>query len=128
MTITATADLAKRTLGRADTNRYPVNTQAGKAIYALKPVSFRYHKQYDATQTIAFGLIGEEVAEVNSDLLGTQSRLTAQICSLRTNQRDDSQMSSSKNTAQAKSRIAKSRSRRRRLQNQDLKFGIWLQY
>ena len=101
-------------LGRANvaSRRYKrISSQhkTSEAIYALKPVSFRYHKQYDATQTIAFGLIGEEVAEVNSDLLGTQSRLTAQICSLRTNQRDDSQMSSSKNTAEAKSRIAKSR-------------------
>ena len=43
---------------------------ASEAIYALKPVSFRYHKQYDATQTIAFGLIAEEVAEVNPDLVG----------------------------------------------------------
>jgi hypothetical protein len=33
-------------------------------------VSFRYHKQYDQTQTIAFGLIAEEVAEVNPDLVG----------------------------------------------------------
>jgi hypothetical protein len=33
-------------------------------------VSFRYHKQYDATQSIAFGLIAEEVAEVYPDLVG----------------------------------------------------------
>ena len=38
--------------------------EASEAIYALKPVSFRYHKQYDVTQTLAFGLIAEEVAEV----------------------------------------------------------------
>jgi hypothetical protein len=43
---------------------------ASEAIYELKPVSFRYHKQYDQTQTIAFGLIAEEVAEVNPDLVG----------------------------------------------------------
>jgi hypothetical protein len=43
---------------------------ASEAIYALKPVSFRYHKEYDASQTIAFGLIAEEVAEVNPDLVG----------------------------------------------------------
>ena len=41
-----------------------------EAIYALKPVSFRYHKQYDATQAIAFGLIAEQVAEVHPDLVG----------------------------------------------------------
>jgi Chaperone of endosialidase len=43
---------------------------ASEAIYALNPVSFRYHKQYDQTQTIAFGLIAEEVAEVCPDLVG----------------------------------------------------------
>ena len=43
---------------------------ASEAIYELKPVSFRYHEQYDRTQTIAFGLIAEEVAEVHPDLVG----------------------------------------------------------
>jgi Chaperone of endosialidase len=43
---------------------------ASEAISALKPVSFRYHKQYDQTQTIAFGLIAEEVAKANPDLVG----------------------------------------------------------
>ena len=43
---------------------------ASEAISALKPVSFRYHKQYDQTQTIAFGLIAEEVADANPDLVG----------------------------------------------------------
>ena len=63
-------------LGRANisSRRYkhdiqPIHT-AREAIYALKPVSFRYHKQYDRTQTMAFGLIAEEVAEVNPDLVG----------------------------------------------------------
>jgi septal ring factor EnvC (AmiA/AmiB activator) len=43
-------------------------------LYALKPVSFRYNKEYDATQTAAFGLIAEEVAEVYPDLVGRNSR------------------------------------------------------
>jgi endosialidase-like protein len=43
---------------------------ASETIYQLSPVSFRYHKQYDRTQTISFGLIAEEVAEVNPDLVG----------------------------------------------------------
>jgi len=62
-------------LGRANVSsrRYkhdiqPMHT-ASEAIYGLKPVSFRYHKQYDPTQTIAFGLIAEEVAEVHPDLV-----------------------------------------------------------
>jgi len=44
--------------------------RASEALYALKPVSFRYHREYDATQALAFGLIAEEVAEVYPDLVG----------------------------------------------------------
>jgi hypothetical protein len=63
-------------LGRANVSsrRYKHDIQpmhkASEAIYALKPVSFRYHKEYDQTQTIAYGLIAEEVAEVYPDLVG----------------------------------------------------------
>src|SRR5262245_20486751 len=63
-------------LGRANVSsrRYKHDIQpmdkASEVLYALRPVSFRYHKEYDATQTIAFGLIAEEVAEVNPDLVG----------------------------------------------------------
>jgi hypothetical protein len=63
-------------LGRANVSsrRYKHDIKpmhnASEVIYALKPVSFRYHQQYDASQTMAFGLIAEEVAEVNSDLVG----------------------------------------------------------
>ncbi len=44
--------------------------KASEKLYALKPVSFRYKKEYDATQTIAFGLIAEDVAQVYPDLVG----------------------------------------------------------
>jgi hypothetical protein len=47
--------------------------KASEALYALKPVSFRYNRQYDATQTLAFGLIAEEVAEVYPDLVGRKA-------------------------------------------------------
>ncbi len=60
--------------GNVSSQRYkhdihPMN-QASEVIYAFKPVSFRYKKQYDATQTLAFGLIAEQVAEVYPDLVG----------------------------------------------------------
>jgi Chaperone of endosialidase len=67
-------------LGRANVSsrRYKHDIKpmhkASEAIYALKPVSFRYHKQYDATQTTAFGLIAEEVAEVAPDLVGRNEK------------------------------------------------------
>jgi Chaperone of endosialidase len=63
-------------LGRANVSsrRYKHDIQpmdkASEVLYSLKPVSFRYNKQYDATQTLAFGLIAEEVAEVYPDLAG----------------------------------------------------------
>ena len=44
--------------------------KASEVIFALKPVSFRYNKEYDAAGRIAFGLIAEEVAEVTPDLVG----------------------------------------------------------
>jgi hypothetical protein len=44
--------------------------KASEVLFALKPVSFHYNKEYDATQTLAFGLIAEEVAEVDPNLVG----------------------------------------------------------
>ncbi len=43
--------------------------KTSEALFALKPVSFRLKKEFDATQALAFGLIAEEVEEVNSDLV-----------------------------------------------------------
>ncbi len=63
-------------LGRANVSsrRYKhdikLMDRASESLYALKPVSFRYNKEYDATQTLAFGLIAEEVVEVCPDLVG----------------------------------------------------------
>jgi len=67
-------------LGRANVSsrryKHDINPmhEASEAFFALKPVSFRYHKQYDATQTVAFGLIAEEVAEVTPDLVGRNEK------------------------------------------------------
>jgi trimeric autotransporter adhesin len=43
--------------------------KASEAILALKPVTFRYKKEVEPNGAIQFGLIAEEVAEVNSDLV-----------------------------------------------------------
>ena len=71
VTITSTGRLGR---GNVSSRRYkhdiqPMDT-ASEALYALKPASFRYDKEYDATQTLAFGLIAEEVAEVYPELVG----------------------------------------------------------
>ena len=43
--------------------------KASEALFALKPVTLRYKKEFDATGTPQFGLVAEEVAKVNPDLV-----------------------------------------------------------
>jgi hypothetical protein len=53
--------------------RYKENIQQmddeSGAVYALKPVTFRYKREFDKSGTPQFGLIAEEVAAVNPDLV-----------------------------------------------------------
>jgi hypothetical protein len=46
----------------------PMN-KASEAILALKPVTFRYKKDIDPDRTPQFGLVAEQVAKVNPDLV-----------------------------------------------------------
>ena len=46
----------------------PMN-KASEALFALKPVTFRYKKEIDRSQVRSFGLIAEEVAGVSPDLI-----------------------------------------------------------
>ena len=43
--------------------------KASEAIFALKPVTFRYKKELDPKGTQQFGLVAEEVEKVNPDLV-----------------------------------------------------------
>jgi len=43
--------------------------KASEAIHSLRPVSFRYKKEIDPMRLLSFGLIAEEVAMVNPDLV-----------------------------------------------------------
>jgi hypothetical protein len=43
--------------------------QASDTLFALKPVTFRYKKELDSAGRSQFGLVAEEVAEVNADLV-----------------------------------------------------------
>jgi len=43
--------------------------KASELLYRLKPVTYRYKKEIDKTQSLAFGLVAEEVAEVNLGLV-----------------------------------------------------------
>jgi uncharacterized coiled-coil protein SlyX len=43
--------------------------QTSEALFALKPVTFRYKKEIDPAGTLQFGLVAEEVEKVNPDLV-----------------------------------------------------------
>ena len=71
---TVTVDIGTGLLGHASSSRrykeeiQPMD-QSSKALYQLNPVTFRYKKEIDQTHALSFGLIAEEVAEVNPDLI-----------------------------------------------------------
>jgi hypothetical protein len=46
----------------------PMN-EASDALFALKPVTFRYKKTIDPARVLSFGLIAEEVAEISPELI-----------------------------------------------------------
>ena len=43
--------------------------RASDALFALKPVTFRYKKEIDSRQIPQFGLVAEDVEKVNPDLV-----------------------------------------------------------
>ena len=43
--------------------------KASEAIFALKPVAFRYKKEIDPAGTSQFGLVAEDVKQINPDLI-----------------------------------------------------------
>jgi Chaperone of endosialidase len=73
-TDTVTVNLATGLLGHwSSSRRYKEDIKAmdraSEVLFALKPVTYRYNKEIDPSQSPAFGLIAEEVAEVNPDLV-----------------------------------------------------------
>ena len=75
VTVTSAGRLGR---GNISSRRYKHDIKpmdkTSEALFGLKPASFRYNKEYDATQTLAFGLIAEEVAEVYPDLVGRNAK------------------------------------------------------
>ena len=43
--------------------------KASEVIYSLKPVSFRYKSEIEPTRPLSFGLIAEDVEQINADLV-----------------------------------------------------------
>lgn len=77
-TDTVTVNLATGLLGHlTSSRRYKEDIKpiadASEALYRLNPVSYRYKREIDSIQSPAFGLIAEEVAEVNPALVAHNS-------------------------------------------------------
>jgi Chaperone of endosialidase len=56
---------------------------SSEALYRLKPVSYRYKKEIDSSQALDYGLVAEEVAEIDPNL--TACNRDGQIESVRYN-------------------------------------------
>lgn len=72
-TDTVTVDLTTGLLGHlSSSRRYKEDIQsmdkASETLFALKPVTFRYKKEIDQSQSLDYGLIAEEVAQVDPNL------------------------------------------------------------
>jgi hypothetical protein len=72
-TDTVTVNLTTGLLGHATSSRrYKQDIQpmdnSSQALFALKPVTFRYKKEIDQGQSLEYGLIAEDVAQVDPNL------------------------------------------------------------
>jgi hypothetical protein len=72
-TDTVTVNLSTGLLGHVTSSRrykddIKAMDNASQTLFALKPVTFRYKKEIDQSQTLDYGLIAEEVAKVDPDL------------------------------------------------------------
>jgi hypothetical protein len=73
-TDSVTIDLTTGLLGHlSSSRRYKEKIQpmdyASETLYRLKPVTYRLKKEIDATQSLDYGLIAEDVAEVDPNLI-----------------------------------------------------------
>ena len=72
-TDTVTVNVSTGLLGHATSSqRYKENVKpmenTSETLYRLKPVTYRYKKEIDSTQSLDYGLIAEQVAQVDPNL------------------------------------------------------------
>ena len=73
-TDTVTVNLSTGMLGHLSSSRrhkediQPMN-DASETLYQLKPVTYRYKKEIDVTQSLDYGLVAEEVATIDPNLI-----------------------------------------------------------
>ena len=67
--INSDGKLGTNTSSRRFKEEIKVMDKTSEALFALKPVTFRYKKEIDPAGTSQFGLVAEEVEKVNPDLV-----------------------------------------------------------
>jgi Chaperone of endosialidase len=72
-TDTVTVNLTTGLLGHlSSSKRYKEDIKsmdsASEALYRIKPVTYHYKKEIDATQSLDYGLVAEDVAQVDPNL------------------------------------------------------------
>jgi hypothetical protein len=72
--IDATGHLGTNVSSARFKNEIKPMDKASEAILALKPVTFRYKKELDPNGIPQFGLVAEEVAKVNPDLVARDAK------------------------------------------------------
>jgi hypothetical protein len=87
-TDTVTVNLTSGLLGHLSSSRRHKEqikpmANSSEVLYRLKPVTYRYKKEIDATQSLDYGLVAEEVAEIDPNL--TARNREGQIESVRYN-------------------------------------------
>ena len=69
VTVSSTGQLGIRPSSARFKEQINAMEKASEVLYALKPVTFHYKKELDPESAPQFGLVAEEVAEVNPDLV-----------------------------------------------------------
>src|ERR1700756_1398885 len=69
VTVGAGGKLGFQASSRRDKDDIKTMDKASETLFALKPVSFRYKREIDPARSPDFGLIAEDVATVNPDLV-----------------------------------------------------------
>ena len=67
--VTSTGQLGVRASSARYKEAIKPMDKASEAVFELKPVSFKYKKELDATGTPQFGLVAEDVAKISPELV-----------------------------------------------------------
>ncbi|PYL66896.1 MAG: hypothetical protein DMF20_05110 [Verrucomicrobia bacterium] len=66
---TQTGNFGTATSSRRFKEKIKAMDKSSEALFALKPVTFRYKKEIDSASTSQFGLVAEDVEKINPDLV-----------------------------------------------------------